>query len=259
MIWAILQARVSSSRLPGKVLKSLLGVPMLLRQIERLQKSQKIDQLLVAISTEPTDDLIYKLCKENGIECHRGSLDDVLDRFYQAARVFTPEHVVRLTADCPLTDPQLIDEAIEFYTGGGFDYASNSIQATYPDGLDVEVFRFTCLEQVWREAQLLSQREHVTPFIYQHPLRFKIGYFKSSTDLSHLRWTVDEPKDFELITMIYEALYPTNPNFVTQDILDLLDQRSELAHWNTEHKRNEGYQKSFNADLSLTANQAKEK
>ncbi len=259
MILAILQARVSSSRLPGKVLKSLLGVPMLLRQIERLQKSQKIDQLLVAISTEPTDDLIYKLCKENGIECHRGSLDDVLDRFYQAARVFTPEHVVRLTADCPLTDPQLIDEAIEFYTGGGFDYASNSIQATYPDGLDVEVFRFTCLEQVWREAQLLSQREHVTPFIYQHPLRFKIGHFKSSTDLSHLRWTVDEPKDFELITMIYEALYPTNPNFVTQDILDLLDQRSELAHWNTEHKRNEGYQKSFNADLSLTANQAKEK
>jgi len=116
MILAILQARVSSSRLPGKVLKSLLGVPMLLRQIERLQKSQKIDQLLVAISTEPTDDLIYKLCKENGIECHRGSLDDVLDRFYQAARVFTPEHVVRLTADCPLTDPQLIDEAIEFYT-----------------------------------------------------------------------------------------------------------------------------------------------
>lgn len=259
MILAILQARVSSSRLPGKVLKTLLGVPMLLRQIERLQKSQKIDQLLVATSTEPSDDLIQKLCEEHGIACHRGSLNDVLDRFYQAACAYNPEHIVRLTADCPLTDALLIDEVIDFYMDGCYDYASNAIQATYPDGLDMEVFAFTCLEQAWREATLPSQREHVTPFIHQQPLRFKIGHYKNSTDLSHLRWTVDEPTDFELITMVYEALYPTNPNFVTQDILDLLDQRPELAHWNTEHKRNEGYQKSLNADLSLTANQTKEK
>jgi spore coat polysaccharide biosynthesis protein SpsF len=254
MILAILQARVSSSRLPGKVLKPLLGVPMLLRQIERLKKSQKIDQLLVATSTEPSDDPIEKLCEEQGIACYRGSLNDVLDRFYQAARGFNPKHVVRLTADCPLTDARLIDDVIGFYLDGGFDYASNAIQATYPDGLDMEVFRFSCLEQAWREARLSSQREHVTPFIHQQPLRFKIGHYKNSSDLSHLRWTVDEPKDFELVTMIYETLYPRNSDFSTQDILELLDQRPELVHWNTSHQRNEGYQKSLKADLSLTAN-----
>lgn len=258
MILAILQARVSSSRLPGKVLKPLLGVPMLLRQLERLKKSRKIDRLLVATSTEPSDDPIEKLCEENGIACYRGSLNDVLDRFYQAARGFDPEHVVRLTADCPLTDAKLIDDVIGFYLDGDFDYASNAIQATYPDGLDMEVFRFSCLEQAWREAALPSQREHVTPFIHQQPLLFKIGHYKNSSDLSHLRWTVDEPKDFELVTMVYEALYSKNPDFSTQEIMQLLDKRPELVHWNTAHQRNEGYQKSLEADLSLTANPTKE-
>lgn len=258
MILAILQARVSSTRLPGKVLKPLLGVPMLLRQIERLKKSRKIDRLLVATSTEPSDDPIEKLCEENGIACYRGSLNDVLDRFYQAARGFDPEHVVRLTADCPLTDAKLIDDVIGFYLDGGFDYASNAIQATYPDGLDMEVFRFSCLEQAWREAALPSQREHVTPFIHQQPLLFKIGHYKNSSDLSHLRWTVDEPKDFELVTMVYEALYPKNPDFSTQEILQLLDQRSELVNWNTEHQRNEGYLKSLKADLTSNTNPTKE-
>jgi spore coat polysaccharide biosynthesis protein SpsF len=258
MILAILQARVSSSRLPEKVLKQLLGVPMLLRQIERLKKSRKIDQLLVATSTEPSDNPIERLCKENGIACYRGSLNDVLDRFYQAARLMKPEHVVRLTADCPLTDAKLIDDVIQYYLDGGFDYASNAVQATYPDGLDMEVFRFECLERAWKEAALPSQREHVTPFIHQQPQLFKIGHFKNSSDLSHLRWTVDEPKDFELVTMIYEALYPITPDFSTQDILKLLDQRPELVHWNTVHQRNEGYQKSLKADLPLTANPTKE-
>lgn len=258
MILAILQARVSSSRLPEKVLKPLLGVPMLLRQIERLKKSRKIDQLLVATSTEPSDDPIENLCEKNGIACYRGSLNDVLDRFYQAARRFDPEHVVRLTADCPLTDAKLIDDVIGFYLDGGFDYASNAIHATYPDGLDMEIFHFSCLEQAWCEATLPSQREHVTPFIHQQPLLFKIGHYKNSSDLSHLRWTVDEPKDFELVSMIYEALYQNNPDFSTQDILQLLDQRPELVHWNTAHQRNEGYQKSLEAERSLTANPTKE-
>lgn len=258
MILAILQARVSSSRLPEKVLKQLLGVPMLLRQVERLNKSRKIDQLLVATSTEPSDDPIESLCKENNIACYRGGLNDVLDRFYQAAKLMKPEHVVRLTADCPLTDAKLIDDVIQFYLDGGFDYASNAVQATYPDGLDMEVFRYGCLERAWQEATLPSQREHVTPFIYQQPQLFKIGHYKNSSDLSHLRWTVDEPKDFELVTMIYEALYPKNPDFSTQDILQLLDQRPELEHWNTAHQRNEGYQKSLEADLSLTANSTNE-
>lgn len=257
MILAILQARVSSSRLPGKVLKPLLGVPMLLRQVERLQKARKIDRLLVATSVEPSDDAIGSLCEQQGIACFKGSLNDVLDRFYQAARTYTPEHIVRLTADCPLTDPALIDEVLDFYLDGGYDYASNAVESTFPDGLDVEVFRFSCLELAWQSANLPSEREHVTPFIHQQPNRFKIGHYKNSSDLSHLRWTVDEPKDFELVSMIYEALYPANPNFSTQDILRLLDERPELAYWNTMHQRNEGYQKSLAADLPLT-NQTKE-
>lgn len=256
MILAILQARVSSSRLPGKVLKPLLGVPMLLRQIERLQKSHKINKLLVATSTEPSDDLIVKLCEEHGIACFRGSLNDVLDRFYQAAHEVNPEHIVRLTADCPLTDPALIDDVIDFCLDGDYDYVSNSVEATFPDGLDVEVFRFYCLELAWREAILPSQREHVTPFIHQQPLQFNIGLYKSPIDLSHLRWTVDEPKDFELATKIYEALYPTNPSFSTQDILKLLDEHPELAYLNTSHERNEGLKKSLLADESFLKNRS---
>ena len=225
-------------------------MPMLSRQIERLKQVQKIDKLVIATSTESSEDAIEILCAEQGVACFRGNLNDVLDRFYQAAQVFKPAHVVRLTADCPLTDPALIDDVLQFYLDGDYDYAGNSIEATFPDGLDVEVFRFSCLERAWQEANLPSQREHVTPFIHQQPDCFKIAHYKNSSDLSHLRWTVDEPKDYELVTMIYEALYPNNPNFATQDILRLLDERPELTHWNTQFQRNEGYLKSLEADLS---------
>ncbi|CDG81589.1 cytidylyltransferase domain-containing protein [Janthinobacterium agaricidamnosum] len=252
MILAILQARVSSSRLPGKVLKPLLGVPMLIRQIERLRGVSRIDQLLVATSNESSDDAIEELCRAHGVACFRGDLNDVLERFHQAAQTAAPEHIVRLTADCPLTDAALIDQVIEFYLDGDYDYASNSLEATYPDGLDVEIFRASCLEQAWQEARLPSQREHVTPFINQQPQRYKIGLYRGATDLSHLRWTVDEPKDFELVTMIYEALYPDNSRFSMQDVLSLLERRPELADWNTMHERNEGYQKSLDADAAPT-------
>jgi len=165
MILAILQARVSSTRLPGKVLKPILGMPMLLRQIERVKQAKLIEQLLVATSDDKSDDPIEQLCRENDIACFRGSLDDVLDRFYQAAKPYQPDHIVRLTGDCPLIDPQLIDEVVVFCLSGDYDYVSNAFEPTYPDGLDVEVFRFPCLQQAWEEAELPSEREHVTLFI----------------------------------------------------------------------------------------------
>lgn len=255
MILAILQARVSSSRLPGKVLKPLLGEPMLLRQIERVRRVQKIDQLLVATSTEPSDDLIEEMCARHGVACFRGNLNDVLDRFYQAAQPVHPDYVVRLTADCPLADPEVIGKTISVCLEGGYDYVSNALEPTFPDGLDVEVFRFSCLEQAWREARLPSQREHVTPFIYSQPERFKIGQYKNATDLSFLRWTVDEQRDFELVSAIYEELYPKNPAFATQDILKMLDSRPELKDLNTMHQRNEGYQKSLKADSQSITDQ----
>ncbi|MBI4825115.1 MAG: glycosyltransferase family protein [Nitrospirae bacterium] len=221
---------------------------MLLRQIERLDRSSMINTLIVATSTDPSDDVLEQVCRENDINCFRGSLNDVLDRFYFAAQPYQPEHIVRLTADCPLADPQVIDRVIEFHLLGGYDYTSNAVEPTYPDGLDVEVFRFACMAQAWKEAILPSEREHVTPFIHQQPQRFKVGSVKNDVDLSMLRWTVDEPADFELAAMIYEALYRGNPAFTTDDILSLLESRPELKTWNTKHQRNEGYQKSLMED-----------
>jgi len=251
MVLAIIQARFSSTRLPGKVLQPILGKPMLLLQIERIRRSALIDQLLLATSTDPTDDPIERLCRENTIPCFRGSLNDVLDRFYQAAKPVRPDHVVRLTGDCPLTDYRLIDEIISFHLQGRFDYTSNTLDPTYPDGLDIEIVRFTCLEEAWREAALPSQREHVTPFIHQQPDRFKLGSLKGQTDLSRHRWTVDELEDFVLVTKVYEALYPQKPDFTTDDILNFLLKNPSVSGLNARFARNEGYQKSLIEDRRI--------
>lgn len=247
---AILQARTSSSRLPGKVLRPILGEPMLARHIERLRRSRKIDPLVIATSSEPSDDPLAELCAQMGVHCHRGSLNDVLDRFYQAAKPLQPDHLLRLTGDCPLADPDVIDACIEFHLAGGYDYTTNALQPTFPDGLDVEVFRFKCLEEAWAEASLPSEREHVTPFIYRRPERFRIGHYRQERDLSWLRWTVDQPEDFQVVEAIYQALYPANAAFGTSDILNFLSQHPEVARLNSDITRNEGYLKSLAADLT---------
>lgn len=245
----VLQARLSSSRLPGKVLRPLLGEPMLLRQIERVRRSKVIGDLVVATSSQPEDDAIAALCQRIGVRCMRGSLDDVLDRFYRAAAADAPEHVVRLTGDCPLADPELIDAIVGFHRNGGFDYSSNCLPPTFPDGLDVEAVRFDVLEAAWREAALPSEREHVMPFIWRRPERFRLGNFENPAgDQSWLRWTVDEASDFELVTRIYEALYPANAEFGTREIMALLERQPDLATLNTHHPRNEGLLKSLAAD-----------
>jgi spore coat polysaccharide biosynthesis protein SpsF len=248
MILAILQARMTSSRLPGKVIKSILGKPMLLRHIERINRSTYIDKLLVATSADPTDDVIENICRESGIEVFRGSLDDVLDRYYQAACLYNPEVVVRLTGDCPLADPLVIDEVIRFYLDNDFDYVSNCLTPTFPDGLDTEVFSFDALRYAWEKAKLFSERDNVTPFIYKNSDIFKFGNYRNSVDLSQLRWTVDEAEDFELVTIIYEALYPKNNAFVSKDILNFLEKRPELKLLNRHYRRNEGYLKSLEKD-----------
>ncbi len=247
-ILAILQARMSSTRLPGKVLKPILGRPMLALQIERVLQSKKIDKLVVATSVDPTDDSIEALCRELSIPCFRGSLDDVLDRFYKAALNFQPKHIVRLTGDCPLIDPDILDELITFYLKGNYDYASNSREPTFPDGLDAEIFKFDVLEKAWKEAKLPSQREHVTSFIYQHPERFSLGIYKNAVDLSFHRWTVDYEEDFEFVSKIFEELYPKNPRFRMADILKFLELHPELVEINKKFKRNEGFERSLQLD-----------
>lgn len=253
MILALLQARVSSRRLPGKVLLPLLGEPMILRQLERIRRCRRIDRIVVATSTDASDDPLASVCARAAVEVFRGSLADVLDRFHGAAAAHSPATIVRLTADCPLADPELIDRVIAFFFEGGYDYATNALQPTYPDGLDVEVFRAACLEEAWHEAKLPSEREHVTPFIHGRPGRYRIGHFAGEQDLSALRWTVDEALDFELVSQVYAALYPGKPDFGTADVLRLLERRPDLKTLNTRHKRNEGMKRSLQEDVAQAA------
>ncbi len=253
MIPAILQARTSSRRLPGKVLKPILGRPMLERQIERLRRARRIGRLVVATSDDVSDDAIAALCSSVGVECFRGSLEDVLDRFYHAARRLAARAVVRLTGDCPLADAAVIDQLIDLHTTGDYDYTSNALTRTYPVGLDAEVMNLHCLESAWREAELASEREHVTPFIYHHPERFRLGNLAQPTDLSHLRWVVDEPADLAFVSAVYAALYPDKPAFETSDIVALLAQRPDIAGMMGRAPTNEGYQRSLAADAASLA------
>lgn len=248
MILAILQARVTSQRLPQKVLLPILGQPLLALQIDRIRKAKKIDRLILATSEDPTDDPLEQLAKESRVDVFRGNLNDVLDRFYKAACTLSPKIVVRLTGDCPLADPQVIDGVIDFFLKGNYDYASNTVEPTFPDGLDVEVFKFEVLQESWKGASLKSQREHVTPYIYAHPEKYKLGHFKNSKDLSSLRWTVDEPQDFEFIKKIYEGLYEKNRDFGMNDVLEYLEKNPSLRDLNKGFKRNEGFEKSLRED-----------
>jgi spore coat polysaccharide biosynthesis protein SpsF len=219
---AILQARMSSTRLPGKVLKPLLGEPMLARQIERLRRSQRIDRLVVATSDDASDDPIAKLCDRLAIGVHRGSLSDVLGRYWGAARQFGPAgHIVRLTGDCPLADWQVIDAVLDHHLGEGADFTSNDQTLTFPKGLDVEVFKAEHLETAYHEARDLYEREHVTPFFYRNPGRFRIANLECDPPLGDLRWTVDTPEDFAFVERVYQALYPTNPAFLSEDVARL--------------------------------------
>jgi spore coat polysaccharide biosynthesis protein SpsF len=247
-IVAVLQARVSSSRLPGKVLMPILGRPMLALQIERIRRARRIDKLVVATSTEAIDDPLGPLCESAGVLLARGSLDDVLDRVYRAAAAHAPDHLVRLTGDCPLTDPEVIDEIIRVHLEIGSDYTSNTLTPTYPDGLDAEVARFPAFEQAWRHARLRSEREHVMPYLYNHPETFRLHNVADAVDRSAMRWTVDEPADFRFVRSVYEALYPDNPAFVSDDIYRLLEREPALGALNANFKRNEGYEKSLRAD-----------
>ncbi len=238
---------MSSHRLKGKVLRPILGVPMLARQVERVRRARCLDDLLVATSCGSEDNVIAELCAGLGIGCHRGSLDDVLDRFYAAAKAAEADHVVRLTGDCPLIDPEIIDAVIALHLEGGFDYTSNAHPPTYPDGLDVEVMRFACLEQAWRQADLPSEREHVTPYLYDRGL-FRLGNLSHTSDLSELRWTVDEVEDLIFVEAIYGALQARTPEFGLAEVLAILHRRPELNDINRNFQRDEGYRRSVAAD-----------
>jgi len=249
---AVIQARMSSTRLPGKVLMTICGKPILQLQLERVKNCSTLDKVIIATSTDSSDDAIERFCKENNVYCYRGSLDDVLDRFYNAAELFQPEHILRLTGDCPLTDPDVLSGLIKFYFNGNFDYASNTLKPTFPDGLDCWVFRKELLDKAWNDAKLPSEREHITIFFNNNIEKFHVGSYEQEFDYSDFRWTVDEPEDIELVTKIFEQLYPNNPAFCMNDVIELILNDQSLKEINSKFIRDEGLIKSLEADKKFS-------
>jgi len=246
---AIIQARTSSTRLPKKVLLDLEGKTVLERVIERVASAKNVDKVIVATSSDKSDDAIESLCKKIGIDCFRGSLNDVLDRFYAAAKEYNAAHIVRITADCPLMDKAVVEQVISVHLSKGSDYTSNVLKETFPDGEDVEAVKFCALEKAWREAKLLSDREHVTTYIRNHSGLFSLSSVENGTDLSGNRWTLDNPEDYEFIKAVYRHFYEMGrPDFGMADVLLFLGSNKETASLNTHIKRNEGYAKSLRAD-----------
>jgi len=244
MTVAIVQARMGSSRLPGKSLADIEGHPMLWHVVERVRRARLVHKVVVATSDRPADDPIAGFCEREGIPCFRGSEDDVLDRFYKTAKEHSAEVLVRVTADCPLIDPVVIDRVVERYEHGTFDYVSNVLRCTYPDGLDTEVFSISALERAWREAQKLSEREHVTPYLRSE--KFRTANVESEFPVANgrYRWTVDEPLDLEFVRRVYSA-FSASGQFGFRDVLRLLSERPDVAAAQTTAISNEGYYRSL--------------
>lgn len=245
---AIIQARMGSTRLPGKVMEEIAGKPMLYHVINRAKHAKELDDIVIATTNLKEDSQILDFASELGVRSYAGSENDVLDRYYQAAIMSKADVIVRITADCPLADPNVIDKVVRYYLINDFDYVGTSIIPTYPDGIDVEVFSFTSLKKAWSEAKLSSEREHVTPYIWKNPNIFRIGNLKNDEDISYMRWSVDEQRDLEFVREVYKKLYVKDTLFYMEDVVDLLMKNPELMDINKDIVRNEGYLKSLEED-----------
>lgn len=249
---ALIQARMGSSRFPGKVLEDLAGHPMIWHVVNRTRRARNIHKVVVATTDREIDDPIAQFCAQENMGCFRGSELDVLDRFYQAARANQADVIIRITADCPLIDPAVIDKVLLRFERGDCDYVCNVERYTYPDGLDTEVFSFAALERAWREAGKPSEREHVTPYL--RTKLFRTANVESEIPLPSMRyrWTVDHPADLEFVRKIY-AEFSRNGEFGFREVFDLLKERPDLATIQTETITNEGYYKSLYAQAEAGA------
>lgn len=237
----VVQARMGSSRLPGKVMLDVCGKPLLERMLERLARVCTPVDLVVATTTEASDRAIDDLCRSLGVNVFRGHPTDLLDRHYLAGLVHGAEAVAKIPSDCPLIDPAVVDRVLGRFLVGDCDYAGNLHPASFPDGNDVEVMTMSALGEAWREAELLMEREHTTPFIWDKPERFRLANVAwdeaggRDYSMSH-RWTLDYPEDYEFIRRVYEELYPGNPAFGLEDILGLLEAKPEIAAINAHYQ-----------------------
>lgn len=234
----ILQARMGSSRLPGKSMMPLYkNKPALELMLERVKQCRSTSEIVVAIPDTPEDDQIAQLCARLNVKCFRGSHEDVLDRYYQCAvSLKSPDTIVRLTGDCPLHDPRLIDQVVDYFHAHSYDYVSNVHPPTYPNGLDVEVFTFKALEKAWHAGRLPLEREHVTYYIHTHPQLFKLGSVTQATDQSLLRWTLDEERDLKFLREVCARL--DSPNFTTEDVIRVVQNCPDIMAINADIQRN---------------------
>lgn len=231
----VVQSRMSSTRFPGKIMKDVLGKTLLERMLERMQKSKKCGTIVVATSLNPKDDALEELCKKIDIPCFRGNEDDLLERHYLCAKMFDAQIVAKIPSDCPLIDPAIIDKGFDFFFENNYDFISNLHPASYPDGNDVEIFKFEALEKAYREATKKMEREHTTPYFWENPTLFTIGNFKWEKSLDYSmshRFTIDYEEDYFFIKAVFEALYPSTPNFNLEDIIDLLEKKPEIYELN---------------------------
>jgi spore coat polysaccharide biosynthesis protein SpsF len=238
---AIIQARMGSTRLPGKVMKNLKAKPVLWHVIERVKQAENIDEIIIATTTHERDKIIFEKAKEWGVKAYRGSEEDVLERYYEAANKYEIDTVVRITSDCPLIDPYVIDEIVEYYNNNNYTLVTNAgsdlNNRTYPRGLDTEVFSFEVLEKAYNKAEEKYQREHVTPYIYENYA--DIYYYKNNKDLSNYRLTLDTKEDFELIKALYDKLYQGKHDFYLNEIIEVLNKNKELLKINQKIKQKE--------------------
>ncbi|MBI5728449.1 MAG: glycosyltransferase family protein [Candidatus Magasanikbacteria bacterium] len=248
-IVGIIQARMGSTRLPGKMMMDLAGEPVIAWVVRRAQKSRRVDEWRLATTTDQSDDVLVKWAQANHLSAFRGSVDDVLDRFYRTAKAAAAENVVRVTGDCPLLDPLVVDDAVNAHIAAGAQYTSNTHPATYPDGLDVEVFSFAALTRAWQEAEKSSEREHVTPYIWKHPELFTIKNVVYKTDLSDRRWTLDTPEDYAFLRLVAEEIKRRGSRENLTETLAIVTEHPKWQAMNRHLERNEGYQRSVQSDL----------
>lgn len=252
-IGAIVQARLSSHRLPNKVLLPLIGKPILWHIFNRLSYCRKLDFVVLATSTRTEDKRLKKVADIFNIPTFFGSLDDVLARYYQAAKKYKLDVIVRITADCPLIDPAIVDEVIEDFCRGKYD--CYGLAGSFPDGLDVTAYSFKAIEKAYQEAILPSDREHLAPsYFIANKNRFKIGGLKKFKNKGHFRWTLDEPEDYQLLKIIYKNLYQSNKPFLTKNVFNFFKKNQKLLRMNKNIRRNEGYLKSLVLDKKFMQN-----
>lgn len=262
-IVVIMQARSGSTRLPGKIMKKILGKSILQLQMERMLNAKTPSKIVVATTKNKIDDDIVNICKSNNYEYFRGDENNLLDRHYQAAKKYNAEVVVKIPSDCPLIDPKIIDRVISYYIDnqGKFDFVSNLHPATYPDGNDVELMPMKMLELAWKEAEKDYELEHTTPYFWEQPERFRIGNveWESGLDysMSH-RFTIDYPEDYDFIKRVFEELYPHNPTFSLDDIIYLLEQKPEIMDINRKYSGVNWYRNHLGELKTIGANQTKQ-